>query len=64
MSLDEPEPVDCVLTFLSGYDTLEYSWGESYSGIRALANFIHDVAKYQQPLGHAWHTVGGRRALP
>ena len=24
--LDEPEPVDSVLTFLSGYDTLEYSW--------------------------------------
>ena len=26
MSLDEPEPVDSVLTFLSGYDTPEYSW--------------------------------------
>ena len=26
MSLDEPEPVDSVLTFLSGYDTLEYFW--------------------------------------
>ena len=26
MPLDEPEPVDSVLTFLSGYDTLEYSW--------------------------------------
>ena len=26
MSLDEPEPVDSVLTFLSGYDTLKYSW--------------------------------------
>ena len=25
MSLDEPEPVDSILTFLSGYDTLEYS---------------------------------------
>ena len=24
--LDEPEPVDSVLMFLSGYDTLEYSW--------------------------------------
>jgi len=24
--LDEPEPVDSVLTFLSGYDILEYSW--------------------------------------
>ena len=24
--MDEPEPVDSVLTFLSGYDTLEYSW--------------------------------------
>ena len=26
VSLDEPEPVDSVLTFLSGYDTLKYSW--------------------------------------
>ena len=26
VSLDEPELVDSVLTFLSGYDTLEYSW--------------------------------------
>ena len=26
MSLDESEPVDSVLTFLSGYNTLEYSW--------------------------------------
>ena len=24
--MDEPEPVDSVLKFLSGYDTLEYSW--------------------------------------
>ena len=41
--LDEPEPVDSVLMLLSGHDTLE-----SYSGIRALADFIRDVAKYQQ----------------
>ena len=47
MSLDEPEPVDSVLTFLSGYDILEYFLGESYSGIRALADFIRGVAKYQ-----------------
>ena len=26
VSLDEPELVDSVLTFLSRYDTLEYSW--------------------------------------
>ena len=26
MSLDEAEPIDSVLTFLSGYDTLKYSW--------------------------------------
>jgi len=26
VSLDESEPVDSVLTFLSGYDTLEYFW--------------------------------------
>ena len=26
LSLDQPESVDSVLTFLSGYDTLKYSW--------------------------------------
>ena len=26
VSLDEPKPVDSVLTLLSGYDILEYSW--------------------------------------
>ena len=26
MFLDEPEPVDSVITFLNGYDTSEYSW--------------------------------------
>ena len=26
VSLDDPEHVDNILTFLSGYDTLEYSW--------------------------------------
>ena len=26
VSLDEPKPVDSILTFLSGYDTMEYSW--------------------------------------
>ena len=26
MSLDEPEPVDRLLTFPNGYSTLEYSW--------------------------------------
>jgi len=26
VSLDEPEPIDSVLTFFSGYDTLKYSW--------------------------------------
>ena len=26
VSLDESEPVDSALTFLSGYDTPEYSW--------------------------------------
>jgi len=48
VSLDEPKLVDSVLTFLSGYDILEYSWVESYSGIRALPDFIRDVTKDQQ----------------
>ena len=26
MSLDEPEPIDNILKYPSGYDTLEYSW--------------------------------------
>jgi len=29
VSVDELEPVDSVLTFLSGYDTLEYSWAKA-----------------------------------
>ena len=35
VSLDEPEPVDSVLTFLSGYDILEYSW------VKATAVSVH-----------------------
>ena len=35
VSLDESEPIDSVLTFLSGYDTLEYSW------VRATALSMH-----------------------
>ena len=34
VSLDEPKPVDSVLIFLSGYDTLEYSW------VKAIAIFV------------------------
>ena len=33
--LDEPEPVDSVLTFLSGYDTPEYSL------VKAIAVSVH-----------------------
>ena len=35
MSLDEPEPIDSVLTFLSVYDILEYSW------VKATAVSVH-----------------------
>ena len=35
MSLDEPELVDSVLMFPSGYDTLEYSW------VKATAVSVH-----------------------
>ena len=48
MSLDEPEPIDGVLTFLSGYDTLEYSWVKAYDDIRALGDFIRDATRRQQ----------------
>ena len=34
VSLDEPKPVDSILTFLSGYDTLKYSW------VKATAVFV------------------------
>ena len=50
VSLDEPEPVDSVLTFLSGYDTLKYSWVKAYDDIRALADFIRDATRRQHPL--------------
>ena len=48
VSLDEPEPLDSVLTFLSGYDTLEYSWVKAYDDIRALGDFIRDATRRQQ----------------
>ena len=35
VSLDEPEPIDSVLTVLNGYDTLEYSW------VKATAVSVH-----------------------
>ena len=35
VSLDETEPIDSVLTFPSGYDTLEYSW------VKATAVSVH-----------------------
>ena len=48
MSLDEPEPVDSVLMFLSGYDTLEYSWVKATAVSVRLQIFIRDIIKYQQ----------------
>ena len=49
VSMDEPEPIDSVLTFLSGYDTLEYSWVKATAVSVHFADFIRDVAKYQHP---------------
>ena len=43
----QPEPVDSVLTFPSGYDTLEYSWVKAIAVSVRLRIFIQDVAKYQ-----------------
>ena len=41
MSLDELEPVDSVLTFLSGYDTLEYSWVKATAVcVRSCISFV------------------------
>ena len=48
VSLDEPEPVDSVIMFLSGYDTLEYSWVKATAVSVRLQIFIRDVTKYQQ----------------
>ena len=36
--------------------------GEIYSGIRALADFIHDVTKYQQKSGLLWAMTEVREA--
>ena len=48
MSLDEPEPVDSVLTFLSGYDTLEYSWVKGTAVSVRLHILFMTLQKYQQ----------------
>ena len=45
--LGQPESVGSVLTFPSGYDTLEYSWVKA-TAVSVRADFIRDVAKYQQ----------------
>ena len=41
VSLDKPEPVDSVLTLLSGYDKLEYSWMKAIAVfVRLLISFV------------------------
>ena len=41
MSLDEPEPIDSVLTLLNGYDTLEYSWVKATAvSVRLRISFV------------------------
>ena len=40
MSLDEPEPVDSVLIFPSGYDTLEYFWVKATVSVRLQILFM------------------------
>ena len=41
MSLDEPEPIDSILTLLSEYDTLEYSWVKATAvSVRLLILFV------------------------
>ena len=51
MSLDEPEPVDSVLTFLSGYDTLQYSWVKTTAiSMRLRILFVTLQSTTNQPL--------------
>jgi hypothetical protein len=45
--------------FLSGYDTLEYSWGESYNSICMLAYLFMLVKSTNKLSG----TVAGERLL-
>ena len=47
MSLDDPETVDSVLMFLSGYDTLEYIWVKATVVSVRLRILFVTLQKYQ-----------------
>ena len=52
VSLDEPEPVDSVLTFLSGYDTLEYFWMKAKAvSVRLRILFVTLQSTNSRPVG-------------
>ena len=52
------ELIDSVLTFPSGYDTLEYSWVKA----TAISVRYRDVTKYQQKSGLLWAMTEVREA--
>ena len=57
MSLDEPESVDSVLTFLSGNDTLEYSWVKATVvsvRLRILFVMLQSTNKLPGPVAGEW----------
>ena len=57
MSLDEPEPVDSVLTFLSGCDTLEYSWVKAIAvsvRLRILFVTLQNTNKLSDAIAGEW----------
>ena len=50
MSLDEPESVDSVLTFPSGYDTLEYDTNKLSGAEEIAVAFTQEYSRVSYPL--------------
>ena len=64
MSLDEPKPVDSVLTFPSGYDTLEYSWVKATAvSVRLRILFVTLQSTNKDPGAHAERGAFRRHGL-
>ena len=57
VSLDESEPIDSVLTFLSGYDTMEYSWVKATAlsmYLRILFVTLQNTNKLSSAVAREW----------
>ena len=57
VSMDEPEPIDSVLTFLNGYDIPEYSWVKATAvsmRLRILFVTLQSINKLSGAVAREW----------